>query len=88
MPVIHYINPVTELADAQNSISQAEQNASFAHYLVQMSIYGYGDPHAARQVLAVYTTELGHQRLREEFWNTMIKEDKNSMKKAWELVKD
>lgn len=88
MPVISYINPLTELASAQTSLAQSEQDTTFAEYLVEMSLYGYGDPQAARHIMSIARAQIGYQRQREEFWLNMIKEEKNSMKKAWDLVKD
>ena len=88
MPTITYINPVAELAQAQEGISQAQQDNTFAEQLVQLAVLGYGDPYAARQILAVARAQMGNQGQREEFWYQVIKEEKDSMKKAWELVKD
>lgn len=88
MPTISYINPLAELAGAQEGVSQAQQDNSFAEQLVQLATIGYGDPYAARQILAVARQQMGNQLQKEEFWNTVIKEEKDSMKKAWELIKD
>lgn len=88
MQVISYINPLSELTSAQMSISQAEQETAFAQQLAQLSIYGYADPDAARYVASVASATLSNQRQREDFWLNMIKEEKQSMKKAWELIKD
>ena len=88
MPVISYVNPLSELATAQAGISQAQQEDTFAEHLVELAIYGYGDPAVARHILAVTRANIGNQRQREDFWINMIKEEKQSMKKAWDLVKD
>ena len=88
MPTISYVNPLTELAGAQEGVAQALQDDTFAEHLVQLSILGYGDPYAARQILAVARAQGGNQLQREEFWLNIIKEEKESMKKAWELIKD
>jgi len=88
MPTINYINPLSELAGAQEGVSQAQQDNTFAEQLIQLSLLGYGDPYAARQILAVARAQMGQQLQKEEFWFNVIKEEKESMKKAWELVKD
>lgn len=88
MPTISYINPLSELAGAQEGIAQAQQDDTFAEQLVQLAVLGYGDPYAARHVLAVARAQMGNQLQKEEFWFNVIKEEKESMKKAWELIKD
>jgi len=88
MPTINYVNPVAELAGAQESVAQAQQDNTFAEHLVQLAVLGYGDPYAARQVLAVARAQMGNQLQREEFWFNVIKEEKESIKKGFELVKD
>lgn len=88
MPTISYVNPVAELAGAQEGVSQAQQDNTFAEQLVQLAVLGYGDPYAARQVLAIARAQMGNQLQKEEFWFNVIKEEKDSMKKAWELIKD
>lgn len=88
MPVVSYVNPLAELAGAQSGVAQSQQDNLFAEQLVQLAVLGYGDPYAARQVLAVTRAQMGNQLQREEFWFNVIKEEKESMKKAWELVKD
>ena len=88
MPTISYINPLSELAGAQEGVAQAQQDDTFAEQLVQLAILGYGDPYAARHVLAVPSAQMGNQLQKEEFWFNVIKEEKESMKKAWELIKD
>ena len=88
MATISYINPVAELASAQEGASQAQQDNTFAEQLTQLAVLGYGDPYAARQVLAVARAQMGNQLQRETFWLDVIKEEKNGMKKAWELIKD
>lgn len=88
MPTISYVNPMTELAGAQQGVSQAQQDNLFAEHLVQLAVLGYGDPYAARQALAIARSQMGNQLQREEFWFNVIKEEKQSMKKAWELIKD
>ena len=88
MPTISYINPMSELAGAQEGVSQAQQDNTFAEQLVQLAVLGYGDPYAARQILAVARAQMGNQLQKEEFWMNVIKEEKDSMKKAWELIKD
>lgn len=88
MPVISYINPLTELAGAQEGLSQAQQDNTFAEQLVDLAIMGYGNPITARHLLGIARAQIGNQYQREEFWINIIKEEKDSMKKAWELVKD
>jgi hypothetical protein len=88
MPIINYINPLSELAGAQEGVAQAQQDNTFAEQLIQLAVLGYGDPYAARQVLAIARAQMGQQLQKEEFWFGVIKEEKESMKKAWELVKD
>ena len=88
MATISYINPVAELANAQEGASQATQDNTFAEQLVQLATLGYGDPYAARQILAVSRAKMGNQLQREQFWLDVVKEEKNSMKKAWELIKE
>ena len=88
MPTINYVNPVAELAGAQEAEAQAQQDNTFAEQLTQLAVLGYGDPYAARQVLAVSRAQMGNQLQREEFWFNVMKEEKESMKKAWELIKD
>lgn len=88
MPVVSYVNPLSELAGAQSGIAQAQQDNIFAEQLVQLAVLGYGDPYAARHVLAVTRAQIGNQFQREQFWFNVIKEEKDSMKKAWDLVKD
>ncbi len=79
---------MAELATAQEGISQAQQDNTFAEQLTQLAVLGYGDPYAARQVLSVTRAQMGNQLQKEEFWFNVIKEEKESMKKAWELIKD
>lgn len=88
MPVIHYVNPIAELADAQERVSQAQQDNSFAEQLSQLAVLGYGDPYAARQILAISRATMGNQLQREQFWLDVVKEEKKGMQKAWELLKD
>lgn len=88
MPSISYINPVAELARAQDGVSSAQQDNSFAEQLVQLAIFGYGDPYSARQVLATSRALMGNQLQKESFWFDVVKEEKESFKKAWELMKD
>lgn len=88
MPTISYINPFAELANAQTSVAQAQQDNTFAEQLTQLAILGYGDPYAARQVLAIARAQIGNQLQREEFWFNVIKDEKESLKKAWELIKE
>ncbi|OGI18667.1 MAG: hypothetical protein A3B68_01440 [Candidatus Melainabacteria bacterium RIFCSPHIGHO2_02_FULL_34_12] len=88
MPIISYINPLSELASAQEGTAQAQQDNTFAEQLVQLAILGYGDPYAARHVLSIARAQMGNQLQKEEFWFNVIKEEKDSMKKAWELIKD
>ncbi len=88
MPTINYINPVSELATAQEGSAQAQQDNTFAEQLTQLAILGHGDPYAARQMLAISRAQMGNQLQREAFWFDVIKEEKNSMKKAWELLKE
>lgn len=88
MPSINYVNPLSELASAQTGVAQAQQDDLFAEQLVQLAVLGYGDPYAARQVLSVTRATMGNQLQKEEFWFNVIKEEKESMKKAWELIKD
>ena len=88
MPTISYVNPLTELAGAQEGVSQAQQDNTFAEQLTQLAVLGYGDPYSARHVLSIARAQMGQQLQREEFWFNVIKEEKESMKKAWELIKD
>lgn len=88
MPVISYVNPMSELASAQGSLAQATQDTVFAEQLVHLAILGYGDPLAARHVLSIARSRMGNEFQREEFWLEQIKSDKQGMKKAWELIKD
>ncbi len=88
MPVIHYVNPVSELASAQEGVSQATQDNTFAEQLTQLATLGYGDPYAARQILSVARATMGNQLQKEQFWFDVVKEEKSSMKKAWELIKE
>lgn len=88
MPSISYVNPVSELAKAQEGVSQAQQDNTFAEQLVQLAVLGYGDPYAARQILSTARQLMGHQLQKEQFYFEVIKEEKNSMKSAWELIKE
>lgn len=88
MPTIHYVNPVAELADAQTGVAQARSDGTFAEQLVLLAAQGYGDSQAANFALAMARSQIGSQRQREEFWLSQVKDDKDSLKKAWELVKD
>lgn len=88
MPVINFINPMSELANAQEAVSQAQQDNTFAEQLSQLAVLGYGDPYAARQMLAIAKATMGNQSQREQFWLDVVKEEKKGMQKAWELIKD
>lgn len=88
MPSIHYVNPVSELAVSQESYAQATQDNTFAEQLVQLSIFGYGDPQAARHLLAISRANMGHLLQKEQFWSEVIKQEKDGIKKAFELMKD
>lgn len=88
MPTIVYTNPVAELAGAQESYSQAQQDNTFAEQLVSLSIFGYGDPIAARHKLAISRAHMGHLLQKEQFWTEVIKQEKDGIKKAFELIKD
>ncbi|MBI1858364.1 MAG: hypothetical protein HYR97_04540 [Candidatus Melainabacteria bacterium] len=88
MPTISYVNPFSELASSQEGVAQAQQDNTFAEQMVQLAVLGYGDPYAARQVLAVARAQMGNQLQKEEFWFNVIKDEKESIKKAWELIKD
>ena len=88
MPVINYINPIAELSSAQEGVSQATQDNTFAEQLTQLATLGYGDPYAARQILSVARATMGNQMQKEQFWMDVVKEEKSSMKKAWELIKE
>ncbi|MBI3591673.1 MAG: hypothetical protein HY094_09900 [Candidatus Melainabacteria bacterium] len=88
MPTISYVNPLSELAGSQEGIAQAQQDNTFAEQLTQLAVLGYGDPYAARNILSVARAQMGNQLQREQFWLNVIKEEKDSMKKAWELIKD
>ena len=79
---------MSELAGAQEGVSQAQQDNTFAEQLISLAVLGYGDPYAARQILAVARAQMGNQLQKEEFWMNVVKEEKDSMKKAWELIKD
>ncbi|MBI2996094.1 MAG: hypothetical protein HYY52_05245 [Candidatus Melainabacteria bacterium] len=85
---ISYINPVAEVASAQEGISQAFQDNSFAEQLSRLAIMGYGDPNVARHLLGIARSMVGNEYQREEFWMTVLKGEKDSMKKGWELMKD
>lgn len=88
MPVINYINPFAELASAQEGVSQAQQDDTFAEQLTQLATLGYGDPYAARQILSVARATMGNQAQKEQFWFEVVNQEKASMKKAWELIKE
>ena len=88
MPSIVYTNPVAELAGSQESYSQAQQDNTFAEQLVALSIFGYGDPLAARHQLAISRAHMGHLLQKEQFWTEVIKQEKNSFKSAFDLIKD
>ena len=88
MPTINYINPLTELAGAQEGVAQAQQDNTFAEQLTSLAVLGFGDPYAARNILSIARAQMGNQLQKEEFWFNVIKEEKESMKKAWELIKD
>ena len=88
MAVINYINPIAQLASAQEGVSQATQDDTFAEQLTLLATPGYGDPYAARQILSVARATMGNQAQKEQFWFDVVKEEKGSMKKAWELIKE
>ena len=88
MPVINFVNPMAELATAQEGISQAQQDNTFAEQLTQLAVLGYGDPYAARQILSVARATMGNQAQREQFWFDVVNQEKSSLKKAWELIKE
>ncbi len=88
MIVANYVNPVSELAGAEESYASAQQDDTFAEQLVALSIFGYGDPLAARHQLAISRAHMGHQLQREQFWTDVVKQEKESFKRAWELIKD
>ncbi len=88
MPSVNFINPVAELASAQQGIAQAQQDNTFAEQLTQLAVLGYGDPYAARQILAVARATMGNQAQKEQFWMDVLKQEKDGMKKAWELIKE
>ena len=88
MPAINFINPMAELATAQEGVAQAQQDNTFAEQLTQLAVLGYGDPYAARQILSVARATMGNQAQKEQFWMDVVKEEKSSMKKAWELIKE
>ncbi len=88
MPTINYINPVSELASAQEGVAQATQDNTFAEQLTQLAVLGYGDPYAARQILSVARATMGNQAQKEQFWFEVVNQEKSSMKKAWELIKE
>ena len=79
---------MSELASAQEAVSQAQQDNTFAEQLSQLAVLGYGDPYAARQMLAIAKATMGNQLQREQFWLDVVKEEKKGMQKAWELMKD
>ena len=88
MPVINFINPMAELATAQEGVAQAQQDNTFAEQLTQLAVLGYGDPYAARQILSTARATMGNQAQREQFWFDVVNQEKSSMKKAWELIKE
>ena len=88
MPSISYVNPIAELAKAQEGVASAQQDNTFAEQLLELSVLGYGDPYAARQVASIARALMGNQLQREAFWFDVAKEEKDSFKKAWELMKD
>jgi hypothetical protein len=88
MPSVNFINPVSELASAQQGVSQAQQDETFAEQLTNLAVLGYGDPYAARQILAVSRAMMGNQAQKEQFWLDVVKQEKEGMKKAWELIKE
>ncbi len=88
MPSVYFINPVAELASAQEGISQATQDNTFAEQLTQLAVLGYGDPYSARHILSITRQMMGNQTQREQFWMDVIKQEKEGMKKAWELIKE
>lgn len=88
MPSINFINPVAELASAQQGTAQAQQDNTFAEQLTQLAVLGYGDPYAARQILSVARAQMGNQAQKEQFWMDVLKQEKDGMKKAWELIKE
>jgi len=88
MPSVNFINPVAELATAQQGVSQAQQDETFAEQLTNLAVLGYGDPYAARQILAVSRAMMGNQAQKEQFWLDVVKQEKEGMKKAWELIKE
>ena len=88
MATIHYVNPVSQLANAQEAAAQAQQDNTFAEQLSQLAVLGYGDPYAARQILAIAKATMGNQLQREQFWLDVVEQEKKGMKKAWELIKD
>ena len=88
MPTIATINAVAELAKAQEGVAEAQQDNSFAEQLLELAALGYGDPYAARQVAAIARSLMGQRLQKESFWFDVLKEEKESFKKAWELMKD
>ncbi len=88
MPSVNFINPVSELASSQQSLAQAQQDETFAEQLTNLAVLGYGDPYAARQILAVSRAVMGNQAQKEQFWLDVVKQEKEGMKKAWELIKE
>ena len=88
MPSVNFINPVAELSSAQQGVSQAQQDETFAEQLTNLAVLGYGDPYAARQILAVSRAMMGNQAQKEQFWLDVVKQEKEGMKKAWELIKE
>ena len=67
MPSVNFINPVAELASSQQGVAQAQQDNTFAEQLTQLAVLGYGDPYAARQILAVARAQMGNQAQKEQF---------------------
>ena len=88
MLTIGIVNPIAELGKAQEGVAEAQQDNTFAEQLLELSALGYGDPYAARQIAAVARSLMGHRLQKESFWFDVVKEEKESFKKAWELMKD
>lgn len=83
---LSYVNPVSELATAQVGYTQAQQDVTFGEQLVALSVFGYGDPVAARHQLYIAMNMAGNQQQNEVFWSEVIKQEKESFKRAWDLV--
>lgn len=84
---IPYINPAEKMADANSLISQVQADNAFAEQLMQQAIMGFGDPDAARHLLATTRQMLGEARVNQQFWIEQAKQEKETFKKYNEFLK-